>query len=89
MEFRPERLRELREEKGYSLGTLARLLKARFGLRISRSGLCQIEKGRYLPGFSLFIAFCRFYEVEPGYFFGADINKQFVSQETDGSEPKK
>lgn len=90
MEFRPERLRELREENGYSLGTLARLLRARFGVKLSRSGLCQIERGKYLPSFRLFIAFCQFYQVEPGYFFEIDINKQFVLKGAkDEAKPKK
>jgi transcriptional regulator with XRE-family HTH domain len=72
MNFRPEKIRELRMRHGHSLGTMSRLLKARCDFQISRSSLSQWERGNIVPGIEALLALCRLYSVEPNYFFSID-----------------
>ncbi len=69
MEFLAGKLRQLRDERGYSLGELSRLLDRRCGLRASRTSLNQWENGRALPTIRSLMAVCELYRVEPGIFF--------------------
>lgn len=69
MVFLAKKLKERRMEKGYSLGGVVRLLKARYGICVARSTLCQWENGNYLPSLAALMVLADLYEVEIGYFF--------------------
>ncbi len=69
MEFRYDRIRELREKHNYSLSVAVRLLKSRAGFRLSRGGFSMWETGRMLPSLPGLMALSELYGVDPGYFF--------------------
>jgi len=69
MRFDGQRIRNLREKYGHSLGMVCRLLEIRCGYKISRSTLCQWEHNRYLPNLKGLMAICELYGVEMNYFF--------------------
>jgi transcriptional regulator with XRE-family HTH domain len=89
MEFRPERLRELRDGNGYSLGVLSRLLKARAGIKLTRSSLSQLENGRVLPRLGTLIGLCGFYGVEVNYFFSSDQTNSLLDNMDGKRRPTK
>jgi transcriptional regulator with XRE-family HTH domain len=69
MKFNPEKIRELRRKSGHSLGTMKRLLEARCNYMVSRSTLSCWERGLAEPGLNALAALCKFFEVDPNYFF--------------------
>jgi len=78
MEFKPEKIRALRQKHHHSLGTLARLMEARFGYRISRATISLWERGKARPKIDALAVLCTLYRVEAGYFFEEPISQQFV-----------
>ena len=69
MEFKPEKIKELRTRDGLSLGTMKRLLAARCNYKVSRATISCWERGLAEPGIKTLIVLCQFFEVEPNYFF--------------------
>lgn len=69
MIFDTERIRQLRREKGYSLGQMARLLYVKTGLKVSRSSINLWENGKNLPSIKSLMALAEFYNKEIGIFF--------------------
>ena len=62
-------IRFLREDKGYTLGSLSKALKLNFGLRISSNLLGKIERGESKIQIDQFIILCKFYRVNLDFFF--------------------
>jgi transcriptional regulator with XRE-family HTH domain len=69
MKFNPEKIKELRDREELSLGTMKRLLEARYNYRVSRATLSCWERGLTEPGLKSLVVLCQFFEVEPNYFF--------------------
>ena len=69
MVFDHQKLRALRMERGYSLAGLARRLKQKTGLQVTRAGISCWERGKNLPSLTSLIALAELYGKEPGYFF--------------------
>jgi transcriptional regulator with XRE-family HTH domain len=69
MEFKPERIKELRIKNGLSLGTMKRLMEARCNYKVSRATISSWERGLAEPGIKALIVLCKFFEVGPNYFF--------------------
>jgi len=87
MEFRPERIRELRMARGHTLGTLSRLLAARCSYKAGRSAIWQWEHGESMPGMAALCALCAVFEVEPNYFFSG-LRANSLLEEGAGHESK-
>jgi transcriptional regulator with XRE-family HTH domain len=69
MEFKPEKIRGLRQSKNHSLGTVVRLLSIRCNYKASRATVSYWERGKAQPPIKGLIAICQLYEVDPNYFF--------------------
>ena len=80
MEFRPERIRELRMARGHTLGTLSRLLAARCSYKVSRGAIWQWEHGENEPGMAALCALCEVFEVRAQLFFLRAASKQFAGE---------
>ena len=74
MEFQPQKLKNLRKTRGYSLGVVSRLLEARFGHKVSRSAICHWENGNFFPSISSLTALAELYEVDMNEFFDFDYD---------------
>jgi len=85
MEFRPERIRELRMSRGLTLGTLSRLLAARCQYKVSRGAIWQWEHGENEPGMAALCALCGVFGVEPNYFFST-LRANSLLEEGEGHE---
>jgi len=87
MKFNPEKIREFRLKNRHSLGTVVRLLRTRFNYKVSRSSVCNWERGRTMPGIKALIALCLLFEVEPNYFFSEKQANSLLAGEN-GSNAK-
>lgn len=75
--FDREKLRSLRESKGYSLGMLAKLLKVKTGKLITRSAISHWERGDASPRTDGLVALCDLFEVPMDFFFIRQTNSLF------------
>jgi transcriptional regulator with XRE-family HTH domain len=62
-------IRFLREDKGYTLESLSKILKSNHGLKISHNLLGKIERGESKIQIDQFIILCKFYKVNLDFFF--------------------
>ena len=60
----PERLRELRKERGFKLKEVAERLN------VSVRAICRYEDGSREPSVALIIQFCKLYDVSADYLLG-------------------
>jgi len=72
--FDRNKLINLRKSRGYSLGVLVRLLKARTGKSLSRAAVSNWERGVSTPGLSSVLALSELFEVPVDYFFEPKTN---------------
>ena len=63
VKWRYDLLKPLREQRGWSLGQLARLLDARFKIRVDRSTVYRWEVGERMPRLEEILALCCIYGV--------------------------
>lgn len=88
MKFLPDQLKKLRESKGYSLGTTARLLGARCGCKVSRSAICHWEKGTFMPSVKSLMALAELYGVGMNAFFASREKDVFSISSAAAYQPK-
>jgi len=69
MKFYRERLKALRQARGYSLQQMARLLRMRTGLKVSYQSIWYWEAGINLPSLESLMALAKFFNEKIERFF--------------------
>ncbi len=72
--FDRNKVRELRVNRGFSLGMTARLLGVRTGRQVTKSAISQWERGVCTPGLESVLALSELFEVPLDYFFEPKSN---------------
>lgn len=79
--FDPQRLRNIRNDRRYSLEMTARLLRMRQGHKVSRAAISHWERGVSGPSLDSLAALADLFNVPIDYFFTGCTNCLLASQE--------